>query len=319
MKETIIFAKLLNDEARALNGKNIDKLLANVDINRLKEHIRDFKKLDMQNLTDKELETGIDNVLAFKVDGEVKVITTLSEYTLYKAGTKFYRVRKLENTEMPNRQLKNVSAYWNPPKKYVTRYGRLNKPKESLLYTAVNPYTAVCETHLQPGDFFMLCKYEATKPLKVAWIGGNGNYSFNGIRNKNSIEYLETVRRFLVDEFTRVIPEGQEHLYRTTEMIAKKYYNSPDYVGWRYPSIKNGYEDNICFNSNQIMYNLRLVGAITGVFNEENETDPHNTKISVDYVIIGPDMDCYYQYESKKGEEYFERFFSEFRGGDDCH
>ena len=40
------------------------------------------------------------------------------------------RVRKLRNTDMPNKDLKNVSAYWNPPKKYVKYYGRLNKPNE---------------------------------------------------------------------------------------------------------------------------------------------------------------------------------------------
>ncbi|MCI5586555.1 MAG: RES domain-containing protein [Lachnospiraceae bacterium] len=304
--------KLLSDEARSLHGKAIQSVLRHADINKLKERIHIFQNMDIQSLSDKELEANIDEVLSVKLDGGITISTILSEYSLFGIGERFYRVRKLINTNMPNSELKNVSAYWNPPQKYVKHYGRLNKPGESLLYTAFNPYTAICETNLKSGDSFVLCIYEAIKPLRFSWIGGKADYDFNGIKNKKAIEFLETIRQFLVDEFTRVIPEGQESLYRITETIAKTYYASPDDNGWRYPSIKNNFEDNICFLSQRVMYNVKLVGAIIATFNESNETDPHEMKMSVEYVVVGPNMDKYYPYESEKGEEYMEKLFPEF-------
>lgn len=306
------YIKLLNREARFLNGKITESILAHADINKLKDKICIFQNMDIQSLSDKELETNIDEVLRVKLDGGITISTTLMEYSLFDIGQRFYRVRKLENTDMPNIDLKKVSAYWNPPQKYVRHYGRLNKPRESLLYTALNPYTAMCETNLKSGDPFVLCIYEAIKPLRFSWIGGKANYDFNGIKNKEVIEFLETIRQFLVDEFTRVIPKGQEYLYRITETIAKNYYTLPDDNGWRYPSIKHNFEDNICFHSERVMYNVKLVGAIIAIFNEENETDPHEMTMSIEYVVIGPNMDNYYSYQSKKGEEYMEKLFSEF-------
>lgn len=160
------------------------------------------------------------------------------------------------------------------------------QPGESLLYTALNPYTAICETNLEAGNSFALCVYEAIKPLRFSWIGGKANYRFNGINNQRVIEVYETIRQFLVDEFTRVIPEGQESLYRITETIAKKYYVSPDDHGWRYPSIKNNFEDNICFRSEHVSDNIKLVGAIIATFNESNETDPHEVKMSVEHLSL---------------------------------
>lgn len=304
--------KLTSDKSRSMSGKGIENILEYADINKLKEKIRVFQNIDVKTMSDKDLEKSIFEVLSIKADGDVMLSTTLSEYSLFRIGRRFYRVRKLKNMDMPNSDLKNVAAYWNPPKKYVKHYGRLNKPGESLLYTALNPYTAICETNLAAGDPFVLCIYEAIKPLRFSWIGGRTNYDFNGIKDRKTIEYLEIIRRFLIDEFTRIVPKGQEFLYRITETIVKNYYTFPEDNGWRYPSIKNNFEDNICFHSERVMYNVKLVGAIIAIFNEENEIDSQKMKISVENVIVGPNMDTYYTYQSKKGEECMNELFPEF-------
>ena len=124
--------KLLTDEARSLHGKTIQSIFRRADINKLKERIHIFQNMDIQSLSDKELEANIDEVLRIKLDGDITISTILSEYSLFDIGERFYRVRKLINTDMTNSELKNVSAYWNPPQKYVKHYGRLNKPGESL-------------------------------------------------------------------------------------------------------------------------------------------------------------------------------------------
>lgn len=304
--------KLLSHNNRSMNGKIMESIIKHIDISELKERIHTFQNLNVQSLSDKSLKENIDKVLRVKLDRDTMISTILTEYSLFDIGTRFYRVRKLKNSYMPNRCLKNISAYWNPPQKYVKYYGRLNKPGESLLYTALNPYTAICETNLKAGDSFVLCVYEAIKPLRFSWIGGKANYEFNGIRNKKTIEFYEMIREFLVNEFTRIIPENQDYLYRITEMIAKNYYTYPDDSGWRYPSVKHNFEDNICFKSERIMYNLKLVGAIVAKFNEDKIENPQEMKMSVEYIIIGPNMDNYYAYQSKEVEKYIEKLFYEF-------
>lgn len=301
--------KPLSDEARSFHGGSLDRLLRDQDKKLLRDRIHRFQTLDIASMSDKELEAKIDEVLRVEIDGGITISTTMMEYSLFHSGERFYRVRPLKTAEMPNRDLKKVAAFWNPPSKYVKRYGRLNRSGESLLYTALNPYTAICETGLKSGDPFALCVYEAIKPLRFSWIGGQADYEFNQIKSKKAIDFLETIRKFLVDEFTRIVPEGQESLYRITEIIAKNYYNSPEDNGWRYPSIKNNYEDNICFKSERVMYNLKLVGAIIATLNEADEEDPHGVTMSVKYVIEGPNMDRYYLYESEAGEAYMEKLF----------
>ena len=303
--------KLLNAEARSLSGKRIERTFAHADINELKRKIHSFQNMDILSLSDKELEDNIYDVLSVEDGGGITISNTLLEYSLFGVGERFYRVRKLKNTDMPNCDLKKVFSYWNPPTKKVKHYGRLNKPRESLLYTALNPYTAMCEANLQSGDPFVLCIYESIKPLRFSWIGGKANYDFNGIKNRKTIEFLETIRQFLVDEFTRIIPEGQESLYRITETIAKNYYTCPNDHGWRYPSIKNSFQDNICFRSERVMYKIKLVGALIATFNESNETDPHKI-MSIEHIVTGTNMDKYYRYDTPKGEECMKKLFPEF-------
>lgn len=113
--------KLLGDEARFRNGETIESILRYADLDKLKERIRIFHNMDIQSLSDKEIEANIDEVLRFKLDGEITISTTLVEYSLFSIGERFYRVRKLDKTDMPDSNLKNVSAYWNPPQKYVSR------------------------------------------------------------------------------------------------------------------------------------------------------------------------------------------------------
>ena len=48
--------KLLDAGARSLNGKTIESILRQADINELKEKICNFQNMDIKGLNDKELE-----------------------------------------------------------------------------------------------------------------------------------------------------------------------------------------------------------------------------------------------------------------------
>ena len=53
--------KLLSDKARSLHGTAIQSVLRHADINKLKERIHIFQNMDIQSLSDKELEANIED------------------------------------------------------------------------------------------------------------------------------------------------------------------------------------------------------------------------------------------------------------------
>lgn len=75
--------KLLSDKARSLHGTAIQSVLRHADINKLKERIHIFQNMDIQSLSDKELEANIDEVLSVKLDGGITISTIFSEYSLF--------------------------------------------------------------------------------------------------------------------------------------------------------------------------------------------------------------------------------------------
>lgn len=98
--------KLLDNESRFLNGRMIENILRYANVDKLKERIRKFQNMDIQKMSDKELEENIIKVLSIKTDEDVMIETILLEYSLFSIGQRFYRVRKLRNTDMPNKDLK---------------------------------------------------------------------------------------------------------------------------------------------------------------------------------------------------------------------
>lgn len=69
--------KLLDDESRFLNGRMIENILRYANVDKLKERIRKFQNMDIQKMSDKELEENIIKVLSIKTDEDVMIETIL--------------------------------------------------------------------------------------------------------------------------------------------------------------------------------------------------------------------------------------------------
>ena len=161
-----------------------------IDPMELLNKIRNFRRLDIKSMTYEEVTQAISNVLSF--NGEFMYITNTQ---IYKKGTKFFRVRELEGSKIPNENLSIESDFWNAPEKYITKYGRLNKPGESLLYTApINPQIAINEVKLKKHSFYTLIIYEAKENIKVNTIGMEYDYEKLGIRGKQAILINDMIR-----------------------------------------------------------------------------------------------------------------------------
>lgn len=253
------YIEALQSQNIPLINQNSELLLKGADPKLLEQKIRAFKKLNIEEISDKELADKIENILMID-----NVISLMNAYSIFSPRERFYRVRRFKDIKDVTDNLMKVSDYWNPPKSVISRYGRLNKPRESLLYTTMNPRTAFIETHTMPGDYFALFVYEATRSIQISWIGSGTNYNHHNISDIAAIRVHEILKQFLIEEFTKIVPDGKEYLYRTTEHVAKEYFQSPNQDGWRYPSIKDRSESNICFKTDDLFKMLRLTGAIAG-------------------------------------------------------
>jgi hypothetical protein len=106
---------------------------------------------------------------------------------IYPKGTKFFRARILDGTIILNNNLKVVSDFWNAPSKYINKYGRLNKPYESLLYTTPeNPVVTLKEIEIPDDSYYALIIYESKDIVKVNPIGQEYDYGILGINSENA-------------------------------------------------------------------------------------------------------------------------------------
>lgn len=247
-------------------NQNIDlivRFLKSIDHHELLNKINKFKKLNIKNMTERQVFNEILNVLYHQE--AFRYITNIKTYPM---GTKIFRVRKLKGSAIPNENLSVSSDFWNPPEACVCEYGRLNKPHESLLYASpINPYVAIKEMRMKKGDFFALIVYTAKDDIKVNCIGCEYNYNELGIYDKNAILTNELYNSFLRDEFSRDVGYGTEYLYlyMVSEIIAKSYFDLPAREcqdAWVYSSVQDKSQYNICFRAEIARELLTLRGAM---------------------------------------------------------
>ncbi|WP_206001524.1 hypothetical protein [Paraclostridium dentum] len=256
-----------------MNSKHIN-FLKSVDPLELMSKIRSFRKLDIKNMEYSEISKAIEEVLTF--NGEFIYTTNIQ---IYPKGTKFFRVRELKGSKIPNENLSFESDFWNAPEKFITKYGRLNKPGESLLYTSpINPQVAIREVKLADNSFYAIIVYEAKADIKVNSIGMEYSYEKLGIDNKQAILINDMINDFLRDEFSREVGNGTEYLYKISEIISKGYFDLPPRVvqdAWAYPSIKDKLSYNVCFRPDIAKDVLELQGALICKY---DNTDNINVK-----------------------------------------
>ena len=215
-----------------------------IDLLKLTNQITRFRRLDFHKMGYNELFNEIIKALLY--DGKFRYLT---EIRTIQKDSKLYRVRRFTGTKLENVCIKKVQDCWNPPSEVVNEIGRLNKERESLLYTSLgNPTIAMDEMGVQDGNLCALIVYNVEEDIKVNCIGMD--YEQMGIKDDKVILVNEIYKNFLSDEFSREVGKGTEHLYRISEIIAKGYFDLPPRIvqdAWGYPSVKNKQSLNICF------------------------------------------------------------------------
>lgn len=243
------------------NTQSLEDFLKNIDELEIIQKIKKFRGLNFYCMTNEEIANAISNTLMYN-----NKFVYISNIQTYPANTKFFRVRLLEGSHIPNKNLSTVSDFWNPPKEAVTRYGRLNKIGESLLYTSpMNPFISIKEMKLPENAYYALIIYKAKYEIKANLIGGEYDYDALNVKDKKMIMINELYNNFLRDEFSRDVGVGTEYLYQISEIIAKWYFDLPPrdvQDAWAYASVQDKTKYNVCFRPNIAKELLELQGSV---------------------------------------------------------
>lgn len=246
--------------------RNIDllkKLLAGQSASAITDRIRKFRRLQIKELNDEALSKEILNVLMVRqADGSDQFCMQLKSRQ-FEAGTDFFRARKAPNLIIPIKSAATVSDAWAPPETAVRNSSRLNKPGESLLYTSMHPNTTLAEIRAVPDDFVAVFAFKATRRITGVAIG---EPDFSPDFSDDELFKMNLINDFLFEEFTREVGIGTEHLYRTSEMIAKWWFDGPPEMqdAWSFPSVQSRSNLNVVFRPAKATDCLKLRGVMIG-------------------------------------------------------
>ena len=263
-------------------SREYESFLKSIDEIELQRKIRKFRELKFKDLSYADISNAIDEVLLH--NGGFHHVPHIGKYP---KGTKFYWVRLLDDFKVPSDKFNSLTDFWNPPAKYMAadKYGRLNKPKESLLYTTpLDPFVAIIEMGVDVDLPFALIVYESISEVKVNIIGGQFNHAYFGVTDKKAILVGEMFCDFLSDAFMRDVGRskdgsstGLEFWYQVSECIAKNLYDLPPRVfqdAWAYPSVHDKLRWNVCFRPDIAKDLLLLHGAIFSTLTKPYEIKP---------------------------------------------
>lgn len=199
--------------------------------------------------------SGLDDLISY-----LRYIFTLKESDLYY----FYRVRKFDNDSRGK-----VAPYSKreeliyPPKQNINR---MNLKGEKILYTSINPMTAIAESRLEEGDYFQLTRFKLKNDIPYYELGIFSEIYFN-ITSINSrddffkgftgmVEFNDILVKYnsalenLICDFLYDKKESNDpyKAYIVPAHISKSIFELLCVEAIKYPTTLNRYGTNFVFN-----------------------------------------------------------------------
>jgi hypothetical protein len=167
----------------------------------------------------------------------------------------------------------NVRELSYPPP-HVVGLGRVNQPGKPLLYCCTSRQAPFFEVRPPAATTLALVHWETTAPMLLNHVG----YTSQAFRALGSarphagwsdvpaeipaIDGNVEVAEFISDLFTRVVPRGEEHVYKLTVAVAEKLFAVDLFDGLLYPTVPmRANADNIALKPIYADTHLRFLGA----------------------------------------------------------
>ena len=175
-------------------------------------------------------------------------------------SAKVYRVRRID----PGTVHRKCADVWHPRAEYVGKVGRANDIGQAMLYCSLDPQTAIDETQIQEGERFSLAIYQlrGREPHDNRSIVIKETQPIPGYGVEFS-RFGSELSRFMVNEFTRPVSEGNEHHYKRSCAIAQILLELPYKDSLVYPSVRNREAVNVVYTSKTAAETLTVVQVAT--------------------------------------------------------
>ena len=207
------------------------------------------KRSEIEKIKNKIIENHANGKFVKNIDG----LDNLIRYLMYVFTLKesdlhyFYRVRKF-NTDNPNEikpYLKRDELIY-PPKQNINR---MNLEGEKILYTSINPMTAMMESRLEEEDYFQITKFKLKSDISYYELGIFSEMYFN-IASINSRDELfrGIVGEIEFDDTLVKYNSALENLICDFLYDKKNHFKSLSVEAIKYPTTLNRYGTNFVFN-----------------------------------------------------------------------
>lgn len=245
--------------------------------NTILQRLDDFKKSDFKDKSVVEVKKELSEFYNFYHN----TVANLGNYPIF-------RVRKINSSEHHL-----ISDIWCPDSSLVTNLGRANDIGESMFYGALDYQTAIEEKNISSANQYSLACF-MIQPMdqdnmtsivikESPWLSAK----------PNTIEILcKKLNEFMVDEFTKIVPEGEEHKYAISCALAHTLLQDQRKDSLIYPSVKNKDSINIVIREENAKKRLVLQSVLTCecinqnqhvVINVKEADDAGNLIIKHDY------------------------------------
>lgn len=168
------------------------------------------------------------------------------------AKTKVHRIRINEN----GKYFSSLVDLWCPPIDKIKKIGRCNDVGEQILYVSGGGDTALREINPPVGSIVTCLECEVVENIRLFEIGVLKNNQrelflqqlqkmhINSLEHfynndKSLIDLDSKLKDYIVEEFTKCVEVGEEHLYKKTISIAKYFLSNPTIEALMFPSIKS--------------------------------------------------------------------------------
>jgi len=194
----------------------------------------DYRKAPNQNFGNMLVET----LMSF---GTGSTYLTCTEYHELKRGSLLYRTRAFEKANISS--IKLPRDFYSPPKE-LTKWGRVNRPYNPLLYASFTPNTAIKENYeIKKG--FLLITYRLKSSIKLRVLGKLMNSkSIDGTTKQHVL--FNHVNNFVENLMLHKINE--EHYYIFTNDIIENVFIGDKSNGYYYPSAAHANQFNVAIN-----------------------------------------------------------------------
>lgn len=152
----------------------------------------------------------------------------IPEYVSLPERATVFRARSVSSSLEFGAKSIDQSQLWEPPKEFVTKFGRLNKPGESYLYANCgDPVTTLDEARVNVGDQFALIAYEVVRPIKAICIGVYIPPEARGLFEQSpaAFEQYCLLHEYLHQEFSRPLEVLGETTYQLSNAIVDEFYS----------------------------------------------------------------------------------------------